>query len=106
MRWSPLQIVAAQDDIGDLCRFVAEDEDAGRIGRRGLQAADGGDGLDRGKRFGFEGHQCLTAGRAKGGELALVFFDHDLVAGTQRDIQRRVGPEVLQPDLAGLPRRG
>ena len=97
------QIIAAKHGVGNFCRFIAEHENPGRVGQRGAETADNGDGLYRAKGLSFKGNPALRPGGTQGHEGAGVFLDHDLVARTQGDIKRGVGVEIFQPDLAGLP---
>ncbi len=93
-----LQVGHAQHVARHFGRFVAEDEDAGRVGPRGIEPADLGQSLDRRQFTLVEGDQRLGAGRAHDGEAPLVLFDEDPVAATHGDVELRIAEEVVEPD--------
>eukprot|EP00043_Microstomoeca_roanoka_P027608 m.15134 g.15134 ORF g.15134 m.15134 type:complete len:315 (-) comp7792_c0_seq1:280-1224(-) len=90
-----------QDALGHFHGFVAEHEDAGRIGARGIQPADLRQSLDRGQFAPVEGDQSLVAGRAQHGIAALIGLDIDPVAAAHGDVQLGVIEQVVQPDPVG-----
>ena len=69
-------------------------------------AANSGNRLKRGHGARAERHQTLSACCAQGHETAAVFFDHDLVARAECDVEFGVFIQVFKPDLAGFAATG
>ncbi len=97
-----MQVGAPQNLIGDLGRFVAQNENAGGIGKVGVQTADRCDSFDCRKCLGAKVDAVLRAGCTKRGKGACVFLDKDAVAAAQGDIKRWVLVKVLKLDLSAM----
>mmetsp|Transcript_15100 Transcript_15100/g.49521 ORF Transcript_15100/g.49521 Transcript_15100/m.49521 type:complete len:369 (-) Transcript_15100:93-1199(-) len=100
------QIAPAQNRVCDLCRLVAEHENAGRVCCGGAQTTQLGQGLDQRQGLCLEGHACLRARGPQRCEGALIRLDQNAVAISQRDVQLWAVIEILEPDgLAVAPAR-